>query len=640
MCASDGVSYENTCVFEYEQCVRRLAEGVDYVMVTILHLGECQETSEVVSSSSVAPEITTSAETTRATSSSSSASSMAPETTADAETTLTTSKEHPPVETEASCHSACIELWDPVCASDGATYGNTCFFEYEQCVRRLAEGAEYVEAAVLYLGECREYTSCGGFVGNTCQSDMECIDDWRDDCDPSVGDADCMGICEFFSCGVFSVDGPTVCPEGFACVDDPRDMCDPENFGADCPGICQIAPEIVVEPIEEPTGVEDGEVEVDGPEESEVSCNEQCAEIYDPVCASNGKTYENVCVFGYRQCLRRSKEGDSYVELLVLHKGECAGEEPVDSEDGSAEGSVVEEPDLPTEGADPDEPVVHESGESEEVVETDEPEVCNDQCIEIYDPVCGSDGETYENTCAFDYRQCVRRSKEGDAYVEVQVLHRGECAGVEEPVESGVDGDDSVVEEPEEPDDSDEISVPDSEEIDCNIQKCGDELEPVCGVDDATYRNRCTAKCIEHVEVAHEGECVKEDLVSCGGFAGTVCATGLVCVDDPRDDCDPEIGGADCIGLCVNSEVEALDGTTAKAAGSVETGAGAGSAMLGLPAGTLIAILIAVGVLVFAAVAGTVFAFRRRSKAKSFEGEEGDDDDVVLAVDVVECHRV
>lgn len=56
---------------------------------------------------------------------------------------------------EASCHSACIELWDPVCASDGATYGNTCFFEYEQCVRRLAEGAEYVEAAVLYLGECR-----------------------------------------------------------------------------------------------------------------------------------------------------------------------------------------------------------------------------------------------------------------------------------------------------------------------------------------------------------------------------------------------------------------------------------------------------------------------------------------------------
>lgn len=57
----------------------------------------------------------------------------------------------------------------------------------------------------------------------------------------------------------------------------------------------------------------------------EVSCNEQCAEIYDPVCASNGKTYENVCVFGYRQCLRRSKEGDSYVELLVLHKGECAG---------------------------------------------------------------------------------------------------------------------------------------------------------------------------------------------------------------------------------------------------------------------------------------------------------------------------
>jgi hypothetical protein len=36
----------------------------------------------------------------------------------------------------------------------------------------------------------------------------------------------------------------------------------------------------------------------------------------------------------------------------------------------------------------------------------------------------------------------------------------------------------------------------------------------------------------------------------CGGFAGIPCAGAGDCVDDPRDDCDPEQGGADCGGIC------------------------------------------------------------------------------------------
>src|SRR5688572_25232202 len=36
----------------------------------------------------------------------------------------------------------------------------------------------------------------------------------------------------------------------------------------------------------------------------------------------------------------------------------------------------------------------------------------------------------------------------------------------------------------------------------------------------------------------------------CGGIAGFPCPDGYVCVDDPRDSCDPRRGGADCCGIC------------------------------------------------------------------------------------------
>ena len=43
----------------------------------------------------------------------------------------------------------------------------------------------------------------------------------------------------------------------------------------------------------------------------------------------------------------------------------------------------------------------------------------------------------------------------------------------------------------------------------------------------------------------------KPGLIPCGGFAGLRCPAGFQCVDDPRDDCSPCNGGADCGGICV-----------------------------------------------------------------------------------------
>ncbi len=41
---------------------------------------------------------------------------------------------------------------------------------------------------------------------------------------------------------------------------------------------------------------------------------------------------------------------------------------------------------------------------------------------------------------------------------------------------------------------------------------------------------------------------------ACGGLTGAACPVGFECVDDPSDDCDPQRGGADCIGICVKQE--------------------------------------------------------------------------------------
>jgi hypothetical protein len=51
------------------------------------------------------------------------------------------------------------------------------------------------------------------------------------------------------------------------------------------------------------------------------------------------------------------------------------------------------------------------------------------------------------------------------------------------------------------------------------------------------------------------------DKRACGGIGGLQCPDGLTCVDDPSDTCNPEQGGADCMGMCVKSEVKKCDFT-------------------------------------------------------------------------------
>ncbi|CAJ0957416.1 unnamed protein product, partial [Mesorhabditis belari] len=351
-----------------------------------------------------------------------------------------------PATGECECRTSCRDRAQPVCGSDHVTYASLCHLAVRACLLKKKDLMLRIERT----GACEKKNPCDDL---RCGPGEDCVIEQKND----VLSAHC--VCPLH-CPNFgdSVESSPVCSvqgrDYKSICHLKQDACETKlNITVKYYGKC--------DPCDGHLCAAGTTCKVGVHRRAECRCSQQCPLNREPVCGTDGNTYENECVMKVAAC-REDRT------ITVWKKGTCKDSGNPCAALSCPPGSRCS---LSPSGAPKCE--------------------CDASCPQIVKPVCASDGITYTSECEMRKSSC-------EAKRRVYVRHTGNC-GV------GVCSTFTGCRAPQ-------VCVPKGDRPKCVCPECGDELKEVCGSDGQTYANECRLRqfaCLsaQHVFVKYNGIC-------------------------------------------------------------------------------------------------------------------------------------